>query len=102
MEKICYCKICGTLDYAHGYCPKCGSSKIVAANHDCLYVRKTKCQSGEFGYDAGLRSMLAEKVLLGNDMTQKSGTAIDNILIGGIKVASIPRVSHIFAGASEG
>ena len=58
MEKICYCKICGTLDYAHGYCPKCGSSEIVAANHDFLYTGRQKCQSGEFGYDAGLRSFL--------------------------------------------
>lgn len=101
MEKICYCKICGTLDYAHSCCPKCGSSEIVAANHDFLYTGRQTCQSRALGYDTGLRSMLAGEVLLGGNMAQQSSAASDNILISGIKVASVPRVSHIFAGASK-
>lgn len=102
MENICYCKICGALDYAHGCCPKCGSSEIVAANLDFLYTGRQKCHSKAFGYDAGLRSMFAEKVFLGSDMVQQSSAASDNILISGIKVAGIPRISHIFARVSEG
>ena len=46
MEKICYCKICGTLDYAHGYCPKCGSSEIVAANHDFCIPEDKNVKAG--------------------------------------------------------
>lgn len=33
---ICFCKRCGTIDYADGKCPKCGSMEIVEANIDFL------------------------------------------------------------------
>ena len=32
-----YCKNCGTLDYAHGQCPKCGSLNIVRAE-ESLFI----------------------------------------------------------------
>ena len=102
MDKIYYCKICGALDYAHKSCSKCGSSAIVAANLDFLYTTKQKQQNRALGYDTGLRSMFAGNVFLGQDIAQQCRTASDNILISGIEVASIPRVSHIFARASKG
>lgn len=35
--KICYCKSCGTLDYADKKCPKCGSTAIGEADMDFLF-----------------------------------------------------------------
>ncbi|MDE6909833.1 MAG: hypothetical protein K2P44_05115 [Lachnospiraceae bacterium] len=35
-EKICFCKRCGTLDYADEKCPKCGSLEIQEASMDFL------------------------------------------------------------------
>ena len=37
-KEIYYCKDCGTLDYAHGQCPKCGSLNIVRAEESSSVI----------------------------------------------------------------
>lgn len=34
--KICFCRRCGTIDYADGKCPKCGNTEIDEASTDVL------------------------------------------------------------------
>ena len=52
-KEIYYCKDCGTLDYAHGQCPKCGSP--IAKNGKTYYCTGSKngCKFSFWGTIAG-------------------------------------------------
>lgn len=40
--KICFCRYCGTVDYADGKCPKCGNTEIDEARTDFLLFENVK------------------------------------------------------------